>query len=120
VSDDLVTFQLQDLGGRSLVRLAGEIDLSNIDQLQERLERIIEDSRGVVLDLTEIVYLDSQGLRLIKRLQDTAAAAGGTFAVVAPAGSFSRQALELSHLDEYVMVEDEASRLAHASDEPGG
>lgn len=120
MSDDLVSFELHDLGGRSVIRLGGEVDLSNIDQLQERLERIIEGSRAFVVDLTEIVYLDSQGLRLIKRLQDKSTAAGGTFAVVAPAGSFSRQALELSRLDEYVTIEDEASPLANASDEPDG
>jgi anti-anti-sigma factor len=85
VTDTGLSVELEYLQERTLVRLNGDIDLSNINDLQQRLELTADGSLNVVLDLTGVSYLDSQGLRLIKRLHERAELRGSVFATVAPA-----------------------------------
>jgi anti-anti-sigma factor len=72
MSDELLSTEIERSNDRLIVRLSGEIDLSNAHELQRQLEDALRGSPRSVIDLTEIVYLDSQGLRLIKRLVDKA------------------------------------------------
>lgn len=58
-----------DSGSWPVVRLRGEIDLANADSLAELAERAVPNSaQGLVLDLSDVTYLDSTGLRLVFRL----------------------------------------------------
>ena len=58
-----------DHGGWVVARITGEIDLTNVKELGERLRSAVaNDSAGLVLDLSSVRYLDSTGLRLLFRL----------------------------------------------------
>lgn len=106
MNDPLAFVETKQLNGQTIVRLKGELDLSNVDYLQDRLAAAIETAPDVVLDLAGLQYLDSQGLRLIKHLSDKARDCGGKLVVVAPQDSFARQVLEVSNLDAYVAIRD--------------
>ena len=46
--------------------LSGEIDLSNAKELESQIENAVPNSAlGMVLDLSELRYLDSSGIRLL-------------------------------------------------------
>ncbi len=52
-----------------VVRLAGEIDLSNAEELAKVAEDAVSNrAQGLVLDLSGVTFLDSTGLRLVFRL----------------------------------------------------
>jgi anti-anti-sigma factor len=52
-----------------VARMQGEIDMSNADELGGALgSRVSRDVRALVLDLREIGYIDSAGVRLIYTL----------------------------------------------------
>lgn len=56
-------------GSWPVVRMRGEIDLSNADAMAKVAEGAVPNSaQGLVLDLSEVTYLDSTGLRLVFRL----------------------------------------------------
>ena len=56
-------------GAWPVVRLRGDIDLSNADALAETAEAAVPNSaEGLVLDLSGVSYLDSTGVRLVFRL----------------------------------------------------
>lgn len=58
-----------DEGAWPVVRLSGEIDLSNAEALGEAAEKAVSNrATGLVLDLSEVTFLDSTGLRLVFRL----------------------------------------------------
>ena len=62
-------------GNWTVVPVAGEIDLSNVDALGESIMRGVSNlATGLVLDLSGVRYLDSAGLRLLftvnRRLED--------------------------------------------------
>lgn len=52
-----------------VARLVGEVDLSNVEQLTLAVQSSVSNAAlGLVLDLTEVSYLDSTGLRLVFQL----------------------------------------------------
>ncbi|HEV7584539.1 MAG TPA: STAS domain-containing protein [Solirubrobacteraceae bacterium] len=53
-------------GRRHTVALMGELDLSTADELEARIEQACSDGAGeLVLDLQELSFMDSTGLRAI-------------------------------------------------------
>lgn len=104
MNDQLASIHAEQLDGQLLLRLRGEIDLSNAEFVQQQIEWAIDPGTLVAIDLSEIEYLDSQGLRLIKKLVDKAQRDDITLTVVAPSGSFSRQILDLARMEEYVPI----------------
>lgn len=69
-------------GGLS-VTLSGELDLSTLDQLNEALDGSLDGtSELVVLDLRELTFLDSSGLRVMLGLHARLQDAGGRLVLV--------------------------------------
>jgi anti-sigma B factor antagonist len=106
MTDGILTVSLERSEGSLVIRLSGEIDLSNTEQVQRRLDAVTDGCSEVTMDLTDIDYLDSQGLRLIKQLCNEADREGTTLRLVAPPKSVARQVLELAQMGEYVEILD--------------
>ncbi len=67
---DLARFEVERRADVMIVSVTGEIDASNASQLRERMERDVpNDVRGVVLELSEIRFIDSSGMELLFELQ---------------------------------------------------
>jgi anti-sigma B factor antagonist len=84
--------------GCMVARLAGGIDLANARELETRLLDRVGDADGLVLDLTEVRYLDSAGLGMIDRLARALAARQRRLALVAPEGSVAHGVLRIAQL----------------------
>ena len=55
-----------DAAGVPVVKLGGEIDMSNVDELRGVIEPLIEDPRSVVVfDLGALEFMDSSGIALL-------------------------------------------------------
>lgn len=52
-------------GERVVVVLRGELDLATVDQVRARLGALRAANRPVVLDLDELTFMDSTGIRLV-------------------------------------------------------
>lgn len=52
-------------GERSVVVLRGELDLATVDEVRARLDELRAEGRPVVLDLDELSFMDSTGIRLV-------------------------------------------------------
>ncbi len=70
--------------GDALIALSGELDLSGAAPLDEEIDRLAgEDGvRRVVLDLRELEFMDSSGLRLVALAERRLGAADRSFALV--------------------------------------
>ena len=88
----------------TLAVVRGELDMSNAADVDRRLRGHLPAGGGTtVVDLAEVTYLDSSGLRLLANLaQDPTL----TLVVVAPAGGTARQAIAASRLDQHLDVRD--------------
>jgi anti-sigma B factor antagonist len=92
--------------GRVRVVASGELDLSTSPDLEQELDAIIDRGgcRELVLDLSDVAFLDSTGLRALwtirQRLQDT----GCTFILRSPSEPVQR-VLRLTKLHKVFQVE---------------
>ncbi len=92
--------------GRVVIRLGGEIDLSNVESLENQIHLATADVRDVVIDLTAVDFIDSRGLRLLKRVSTAVAGQNATFTVVAPPDTIARSVLDVTHMSDELTVRD--------------
>ncbi len=91
--------------GVIVVRVTGEIDLSNASDLREAIIDVTpNDALGLVLDLTGVDYIDSAGIHLLYRLGDSLRARGQTLRIVIPPNSPASDALRLAGVKRHVDV----------------
>ena len=75
---------------RHVVALRGELDLAAADRAWTELEPLITDGSFVVLDGTELEFLDSSGLRVLAMSAHRARDAGAVLRLVAPQHAVQR------------------------------
>jgi anti-anti-sigma factor len=95
MTDQLAQMSSERRADQVTLRLSGEIDLSNAEDLQPRIDQLVGDCRAVVVDLGAVEFIDSRGLRLLNRLAATLAANGATLELIAPPGCVARDVLDL-------------------------
>ncbi len=79
-----------------MLAVSGEHDLSTAPNLVRALEQAFEAGGPIVVDLTEVGFMDSAILKALLAARERALARQeGSFAVVAPPGSFASRVLAL-------------------------
>ena len=63
-------------GGRYAIRLEGELDLASVPELAAAIKRPIVDASEIILDVEELSFIDSAGLRGILDRQASCMRAG--------------------------------------------
>jgi anti-anti-sigma factor len=86
-----------------IVRLRGEIDLSNSDTVRgDLLDAVTRDGEGMILDLRETTYLDSSGVRLLFELAERLHARRQRLVLVVSEEALIRRVVVLTKLDDVV------------------
>lgn len=88
-------FVVEDLEG-GVVRVTGELDLANAEQLDQRLA--LEDC-PMLLDLRNVSFMDGSALRVLLRHRDRCTEQGKELRIVA-VSSPVRRVLELTELND--------------------
>lgn len=87
-------------------RLEGEIDIAAIPKLTERLTAQPNAIHGLIVDLSDVTYLDSSGIRLLHELHDRLRVRSQRLVVVSPPGTAPRRVLDLTAFGERVALHD--------------
>jgi anti-sigma B factor antagonist len=105
----------------SLVVLSGELDLSSAPQLRELLAGLLSGDLPVrvVLDLSNLVYLDSTGLSVLVTACKRATATGSDLAILNPNSSV-RRLFQITALDQFFTIIDETGQSNASAIEDGG
>jgi anti-anti-sigma factor len=104
---DLATVDVVSHESVTIVRIRGEIDLSNADDVLGTIERAFDEtSPGLVVDLSELEYVDSAGVRLLFRAARLVTSAGGRFVAVVAPGSHVLRVLELAETSSFFPLEE--------------
>jgi anti-sigma B factor antagonist len=73
----------QSVGGFPVVTVVGEVDVYSAPALKDNIAKLIESgSHTVVVDLTEVAFLDSTGLGALVESRTAATKAGGALPLV--------------------------------------
>jgi anti-anti-sigma factor len=68
--------------GVVIAAVTGEIDLSNVAQLRERLFELADDGGTLIVDLNRVAFIDSAGLGALVGTSRRAAERGGSLLAV--------------------------------------
>ena len=80
-----------------IAEISGEIDMSNTNELRMALNSMTSnEALGLVIDLSELEYIDSAGIHLIYRLRDSLRSRGQQLRLVIPRDSVVYQTLKLA------------------------
>jgi anti-anti-sigma factor len=79
----------------SVVEVKGELDLSTIARWEKNVQMVGRDASAVVLDLSEVGFVDSAGVRSLFRLARDTASRGTRLLIVAPRGGAVRRLLDI-------------------------
>jgi anti-sigma B factor antagonist len=103
--DRTLEVHLEQSGETPVVRVVGEVDIATAPSLRERLEQVLAPARRVVVDLSEVTFLDSTGLSVLvgawKRLSGEGLEGDLRLVVVRPT---IQKVLEITGLDQVFSV----------------
>lgn len=104
--------------GRTVVELRGELDVSNADDLRERLLAIIGEDRAssLILDLSGLSFMDSTGISVLVAAERRAHELGGTFFLADPQKIVAR-VLHVTSLDRHFRIYPRAADAVRAANE---
>ena len=105
---------IESVGDACVIRLGGELDLYNADQVRDALGHVVNDSpQRVIVDLGEVEFIDSTALGVLIEARTKLADARG-FLLAAP-GLETRRALQISGLDRHFGVHGTVREALEAS-----
>jgi anti-sigma B factor antagonist len=91
-----------DASGAPVIRLAGELDISNVASIESQLESIISSSPRVSFDLSALTFMDSSGIAMFLR----AAERTGTVALRRPSDTIRRVIRATGLTEVFEIVDD--------------
>ncbi len=92
--------ETQDYGSVAIVSLDGELDLDSIDTFTKSLEPlVVQYDKGVVLDLSNVSFVDSKGLESLLWLRDRCLTVGTQMKLAGLDDNCSR-ILKITRLDK--------------------
>ena len=102
-----LSVQVDELGPHLLVRLSGDVDLESAPALTETLRTLLETigAKPLVLDLTEVEFMDSSGLGVLVGVHQQAAVQGGALILAGPHPRVAK-ILRITKLDKVFTVVD--------------
>jgi anti-sigma B factor antagonist len=75
---------VDDTPTRVVIRVSGELDLATVPQLRQVLDAHARSGQTMVIDMSEVEFLDSMGLAALVRVRHRAIARGAKLELVAP------------------------------------
>lgn len=104
-------------GGASVVAVSGELDLRTSPEVEERLASAFDaGAELVILDLRQIEFMDSTGLRVLLGAHQRANESGRRFALVRGADQVER-VLTLTGVRDLLTVVDSPEELLAAGEQ---
>jgi anti-anti-sigma factor len=105
-SDDLV-IQKRTVGDIGIVKADGIVDLATMRPMREAVRELLSDGiKHIVLDLRDVMYMDSAGISIIMTAKRGVTDKRGEVFVAAKSGEVSR-ALHLVQMDRVVTFVDD-------------
>lgn len=116
--DSDFSVDVHEEGGATVLAVTGELDLRTSPELEERLTRAFDGGAElVILDLRQIEFMDSTGLRVLLSAHQRAHETGRRFALVRGADQVER-VLTLTGVRDLLTVVDAPEDLLTAGEQP--
>ena len=112
--DDLLSLNVDLADGFTYIHAAGELDRSNADRFERRLDQLVRTAIPRILDLSELTYVDSAGLRAI-----SLSAQRAPMRLVIPETARIRRTVAISGIGELVAIFGSVVEAEQGATPPG-
>jgi anti-sigma B factor antagonist len=103
----LADFSIELVDRIVVVRLVGEVDMSNAGELGSVIsDRVTNEMLGLALDVTNLEYIDSAGIQLVFELRTQLKNRGQEMRLVVPAGATIAKTLQIVDIPRIVGVSE--------------
>jgi len=102
---ELATIAFEQAERAGIVRIEGEVDMSNADRLLKELTARVGVDPWLIMDLSGCSYVDSAGLSVIAQVDGRCRAAGSGLRLVVDPGSGVERVLAMTRLNEILNVD---------------
>src|SRR5262245_6178409 len=112
---ELATIEFEQADRAAVVRIDGEVDMSNADHMLDVLMSRVGADPWLIVDLTACSYVDSAGLSAIAQVDGRCREVGSGLRLVVEPGSGVDRVLAMTRLNEVLNVDsalDEALEAA--------
>jgi anti-sigma B factor antagonist len=108
-----------DSGAVAVVRVSGELDLENVDEIHEALLELVPNSaNGLVADLSNLTYVDSAGVRLLVEISEELTRNRQQLALVVPQQATINRIFSLIKLNMLVPIHETIAAATAALADP--
>lgn len=89
-----------------IIKLVGRLDLQGVSEIEDEFKLLYSDYHGrFVVDMSEVAFLASLGMRLLMMAAKSLSSSGGKVVVAAPQ-EVVENALRISGLDQVIDIVD--------------
>ena len=111
-SEKVLTFEIERDGKTAVVKCHGRLVAGTTEELYQAVKQLLPQTKVVVVDLAELVYVDSTGLGTLVRLHTSARRQGCEFRLL-HLGKQLRNVLKLTNLlSVFSQAEDHGITIA--------
>ena len=103
------SLQVTSIGAREewIVKLAGEFDLASVDLVQHEIEKALgSDVASVVVDLTQLDFIDSSGLNVLVQADVKSRVDSNRLTFRGPVRHQVKNVLRLTELDHQLRLDE--------------
>ncbi|MEQ9364984.1 MAG: STAS domain-containing protein [Leptospirales bacterium] len=103
--------EIKDKGRHKVIALSGELDLYNVGKLKKQIQPLLkEDVSSLVIDLTNLKYMDSSGIALMAHCRKKMLEKSGEFALMG-VGQDIINVLRLAALEQFFTFIESEDKL---------
>lgn len=103
------SISISDRDGRAVAVIRGELDLATAPDLDAALNELLDAGKDVVVDLRELAFMDSTGLRVLVAAHARAEDGGPSFEIVRPRpGAAIERILAIAGVESVLSFIDDA------------
>lgn len=93
-------------GGRTVVRIEGDLDFASVSPVTDELERVLAETReSLILDLSATTFLDSAGLKLLYEVHAVMRGRGTDVRLIVPPGNLIHRTLALTDAERSLPIQ---------------
>lgn len=102
------------VGNHTVIAVSGEVDIATADSLDAEITQVLADgAHHLVVDLSDVGFLDSTGLGVLVKALKRAREAGGTLAIVVTAERIAK-VFRITGLDAVMPLHDDVDAAVAA------
>ncbi len=87
-----------------LVKVEGRLDAAFAAELEDEIDRLLDETNKIIMDLSEVTYLSSSGLRVLLSVNKQTENRGGL--VLINLIDIVRRIIEVAELDDFLSLAD--------------